>query len=406
MDEIKKKNFILINSLGGGGAERQVSLISTLNEIDKIILLEPIVSYDIPKDKLIFLSNSPNTILQKVILLFTISSKLNKIGVDKNANLFCFLQLSYILGLITKFVLKCKFIICIRTSPFGFYEQYKGLKIPFFIYKYILKKADKIICNSKTSEIQLKEKLNLQQAITISNGYHIESLQKKANESIDELDQVFKNNKVLITVGRLIHDKSQWNLIRIFKELLKKENDLKLVILGEGELLNNLISLCQSLNLTVFNYKENIELDNKEADVYFLGFVKNPYKYVSKSKLLILTSLYEGLPNVVIESLIVKTPCILSDCYTGPREILLPNSDLLSQTNKEVVADCGILLPVFDGKEIFIESELNIIEKIWVKSISTILSQEHLITNMKLSCENINQNYNQDFILSQWRSCL
>ena len=43
MDEIKKKNFILINSLGGGGAERQLSLISKLNEIDKIILLEPIV---------------------------------------------------------------------------------------------------------------------------------------------------------------------------------------------------------------------------------------------------------------------------------------------------------------------------------------------------------------------------
>jgi glycosyltransferase involved in cell wall biosynthesis len=404
MDEVKKKNYILINSLGGGGAERQVSLISTLNEIDKIILLEPIITYDIPKEKLIFLSNSPNSILQKALLLFTISSKLKKIGVDKNANLFCFLQLSYILGLIAKFVLKCKFIICIRTSPFGFYEQYKGLKIPFFIYKFILKKADKIICNSKTSELQLKEKLNLNQAVTISNGYNIGALQSLSKESLGEFDTLFNSNKVLITVGRLLHDKGQWHLIRIYHELLKKEKNIKLVILGEGPLLVELIGLCNKLNLTSFNYLKDENPIEKECDVYFLGFQRNPYKFVSKSYLFLLSSLYEGLPNVVLESLIINTPCVLSDCNSGPKEILLPESDLLKVSVDVVKSEYGYLIPPFDGIEKFNTTNLNKTELQWVHTIQNLIPNSSLYLSMKSNSKTYILEYEMSKVQLKWKA--
>ena len=58
---------------------------------------------------------------------------------------------------------------------------------------------------------------------------------------------------------------------------------------------------------------------------YIINELKNPYKFISKFDLFILTSKYEGLPNVLLESLALKTPIISTDCPTGPREILKNN---------------------------------------------------------------------------------
>jgi glycosyltransferase involved in cell wall biosynthesis len=403
MDEIKNKNFILINSLGGGGAERQVSLISKLNDIDKIILVEPIVNYSVPNHKIYYLSPKPNSTITKIKILFTFPFILKKIGLDRNTNLFCFLQFSCILGFLSKLLFKCNFIVCIRTSPIGFYKEYKGFKIPFFIYKLILNHADKILCNSETSCLQLKSILKNKNIQSISNGYDIVNIKNKASEEIGEMESLFKNHEILITVGRLVHDKSQWNLIRIFSELRKNNPKLKLVILGEGPLLDSLISLCNSCDLNAFNYNNPTLKMSHHYDVFFLGFVKNPYKYVSKSKLFILTSLYEGLPNVVIESLIVNTPCVVSDCLTGPREILFPDADLLCQTKNEMMADCGILLPVFDGNECFIDSQKNEVEDLWISSISTLLLNEVGYQKMKENCSKIQNRYNENFILTLWQ---
>lgn len=57
--------------------------------------------------------------------------------------------------------------------------------------------------------------------------------------------------------------------------------------------------------------------------MFFLGFKSNPYKYIANCDLLVLSSLYEGLPNVIIESIAIGTPVVATDCLSGPREILL-----------------------------------------------------------------------------------
>ena len=403
MDEVKRKNFILINSLAGGGAERQVSLISNLTEIDKIILLEPIINYAIPTEKLIVLSTSKNSIFRKIFLLFYAPFYLRKIGLDKHTNLFCFLQLSYIIGFFCKIVCKCQFIICIRTSPIGFYKQYKGLKIPYFIYSYLLKHSNKVICNSATSALQLIEILKVPQAISIPNGYDVSKIQTLSQTKDPIWEKIIENKDVLITVGRLVHDKAQWHLIRVFAQLKSQYPSLALVLLGEGPLLEDLIELCKLLNLKSYSYHSNQEL-NDQYDVYFLGFQKNPNYYVAKSKLFLLPSLYEGLPNVVLESLLVNTPCVLSDCLTGPREILLPNSNLFDQTETEIYTPFGALLPTFNGKMILDDSALNETEKIWEKAILYFLSNPELLENMKLNCNTIKQKYSQELIFDLWKA--
>ena len=114
--------------------------------------------------------------------------------------------------------------------------------------------------------------------------------------------------------------------------------------------------------------------------------------------------MYEGLPNVVLESLLVNTPCVLSDCLTGPREILLPNSNLFDQTETEIYTPFGALLPTFNGKMILDDSALNETEKIWEKAILYFLSNPELLENMKLNCNTIKQKYSQELIFDLWKA--
>jgi hypothetical protein len=99
MESMQKKNtnYILVNSIGRGGAERQISYIASVAEIEKIICIEPLLSYPIPEKKLIFLSKGEGKIYQKIFQLICAPIKLKKF-VDKNTHVICFLQLSYLLG--------------------------------------------------------------------------------------------------------------------------------------------------------------------------------------------------------------------------------------------------------------------------------------------------------------------
>ena len=83
---------------------------------------------------------------------------------------------------------------------------------------------------------------------------------------------------------------------------------MKLVIIGEGSLRIKIISIIKALGLN--------------DKVVLLGYKKNPYKYLAKAKALILFSRYEGMPNVILESMICKTPVIVSD-FEGVEDIVI-----------------------------------------------------------------------------------
>jgi glycosyltransferase involved in cell wall biosynthesis len=112
---------------------------------------------------------------------------------------------------------------------------------------------------------------------------------------------------VVLSVGRLTEQKDFPTLIRAFAQL-RAQIDCRLVILGEGENLSQLTELVQALGIG--------------ADVSFPGFAANPYAYMSRASLFVLSSAWEGLGNVLIEALAVGTPVVATDCRYGPREIL------------------------------------------------------------------------------------
>jgi len=112
---------------------------------------------------------------------------------------------------------------------------------------------------------------------------------------------------LITAVGRLTRPKDFPTLICAFAELRKRCN-ARLMILGEGEERSALESLVKELAL--------------ENCVSLPGFVSNPYAYLTRSRLFVLSSQWEGLPTVLIEALALGVPVVSTDCESGPREIL------------------------------------------------------------------------------------
>lgn len=112
---------------------------------------------------------------------------------------------------------------------------------------------------------------------------------------------------VIIGVGRLARQKDFPTLLRAFAQV-RDQHRCRLMILGEGKERAALSALARSLGIG--------------ADVTLPGFVANPYAYVARATLFVLSSAWEGSPNVLIEALALGIPVVATDCHSGPREIL------------------------------------------------------------------------------------
>ena len=112
---------------------------------------------------------------------------------------------------------------------------------------------------------------------------------------------------VILAVGRMSKQKDYPTLIRAFA-LLAGRRPCRLVILGQGEQRAELEQLAASLGV---------------ADrVSFAGWVENPFAFMSRASLFVLSSIYEGLPTVLLEAMACGCPCVSTDCPAGPSEIL------------------------------------------------------------------------------------
>ena len=363
-----KNIAIIIYSLKGGGAERVVSLLS--QELSKKNNLYLIVfdSEDIAYPyggKLIDLNIKSNSnVFLKIINVIRRVNSVRK--VKKQCNIHCsisFLDSANIINILSR--RGDKVIISIR-SHLSKGKKDRSTYVIRCLNKYLYNKADRIIAVSNGVAIDLinKHKLKKELVNYIYNPIDI----KKVNELSLELlsnNNLFSNDFfTLINVGRLTNAKGQWHLIRAISHVKKEIKNIKLIILGQGELENYLKDLVKKLDLN----------DN----VSFLGFQNNPFKYIKKSDLFVFSSLYEGFANVLIEAMACGTPIISTDCRSGPREILAPRTDVEYETKNIEYCEYGVLVPVCNGIQYDYDSPLTEEEKLLAKSIIQLYNDERL----------------------------
>ena len=133
------------------------------------------------------------------------------------------------------------------------------------------------------------------------------NLEEKASQPVNHAWLSPGNIPVVMGVGRLTQQKDFGTLIRAAC-LLRAARPVRLIILGEGEERARLETMAQELGLA--------------DDVDLPGFVDNPYAYLRRAAVFVLSSLWEGLPNSLIEAMACGCPVVSTDCPSGPREIL------------------------------------------------------------------------------------
>lgn len=328
-----KKVSILIYSLAGGGAERVVSiLLKELKEFDvTLVLMSDKIDYEIPKNsKIVYLekSNPKESGIKKLLKLPLLALKYEKFLKENEIDIsLSFMNRPNYINILSKlFGSKVKTIISERANP-SLQYSYKNLlsKINKFLIKNLYPKADLIIANSNGNRIDLINNFAIKSNFikTMHNPFDLEKIEKLSSESVE-----FDFSKLtFITIGRLDIGKNHEMMIKAFA---KVETNANLIILGEGELREKLLTLIKELNM-----KEKI---------FLMGFDSNPYKYLSKSDVFLFSSSHEGFPNVLVEALACGLPTISTDCN---REILAPNSEVDYQLlDKIELSDYGILTPV------------------------------------------------------------
>uniref|UniRef100_A0A7V4JPF2 Glycosyltransferase n=1 Tax=Thermodesulfobacterium geofontis TaxID=1295609 RepID=A0A7V4JPF2_9BACT len=403
--------LFLIKGLGGGGAERVlVNLYKSFKNYKRhIIVFSEEKKYDINAKKILITCPPSISLINFLVRLYKIK-KIKK--TLKPTCAISFLEPANFYNVLSKtknekIILSFRNYYSIRLNPKKKQDLFKKLSLKLYakLFSLLYNKADYFVAVSKGVAVDLIENFGLdpKKMKIIYNPIFYEEIQELSQENLYEYEKIF-THPVILTAGRLRRQKGQWYLLRIFKALKEKHKDLKLVILGEGRLKDYLVNLSQELKLKTYVWDRDIISGN--YDVYFLGFQKNPFKFMARAKIFAFPSLWEGLGNVLFEAMTCGVPIISSDCRSGPREILAPNTDFYYQTDKPEFAEYGVLMPVFELKYKSADEPLNGKEKMWVEVIDRLLTDEKLRKTYAEKAKERAKDFRVEKILKQWEELL
>jgi len=344
-----KEITILINRLNSGGAEKvcvvlcnelvkrgynvaiwivQYENTSLASKLDKKVQITSLnkerVSHCFITLTSLFLKNKP-----KVILIFNTELSL--------------------MVILLKFFLLNKPLIIMRNintlsmelnAPVNYWKKH----IVYPLIKNLIKRSDIIVAQSEGMKMDLIEHYNIleKKIKTIPNPAVV-----LGNQFSDRV--VINKKNELVFIGRLVEQKGLNLLLEAISIAVKSVEDLHLTIVGEGPQLESLQKIATDLNITKF--------------ISFVGFQANVNSFIIEAKATVLTSYYEGFPNVLVESIALGTPVISFDCPSGPKDIIEPgvNGVLVPYLNVELFAQAIIDVLKgqykFDEKRVVLSSE-------------------------------------------------
>ncbi len=179
---------------------------------------------------------------------------------------------------------------------------------PLFV-RFLYSFADMVLAVSKSVAEDVIEvgRLNEGKVRVVHNFFDVDQIVTQATSPTDVGWIDHPNVPILVSVGRMVPQKGYDSLLKAFC-LLRKQRECRLIILGDGKERASLENLAKELHIS--------------NDVYMPGFVLNPYAYIAKASLFVHSSLWDGLPGVLIEALACGTPIIATDSPGGASEIL------------------------------------------------------------------------------------
>lgn len=344
-----------INAINGGGAGRVIIQLAHhfANAGYQSVLVTSFIDeekeYDIPQN-VTRLSLEQEEVEQSRIKrnLSRIRALRQIIKKEKPVAIISFMAEPNFRALIATIGLKTKRIISVRNDP---NKEYGG-RLGQFVGKHILPIADGCVFQTEDAKEWFPEKLKKKSKVILND----------VKEEFFDIER--KQTCNVISVGRLSKQKNHALLIDAFASIADKHPDQKLLIYGAGTLENELSQQIHRLHL--------------EGQAVLMGSTSNVGEALSKARVFVLSSDYEGMPNCLMEALAAGVPCVSTNCPCGG-----PNTLIREGEN-------GLLVPIKDKEAL-------------AEAIDSLLSNEDYAEAIGKKAKETARQFHPERIFSQWQ---
>jgi glycosyltransferase involved in cell wall biosynthesis len=300
---------LLLPELNGGGAQRVMLTLAhgfwaQGVQVDLVVVRAkgPLLE-DIPAGVTLVSLRSPKTIWSLPRLIWYLKAK------RPDALLVTNVHCSFVAILARTFVQTPPWLVVRQSSPFSLYQSSVQRRMTQGLVRWLYPKANAIVAVSQGIAGSLISDCGIacEQVHVIPSPLVPINISELVQEPISHPWFTPKTLPVIIGIGRLEQEKDFVTLIHAFARV-QRSMLTRLLILGEGTQRATLHSLVRTLGL--------------ENRVSLPGFVRNPFAYLSRASVFVLSSVAEALPGVLVQALACGVPIVSTNCHYGPREVL------------------------------------------------------------------------------------
>src|SRR5690625_1024000 len=305
----KKKVLFFIYQMGAGGAAR--TLLNLLNHLDRQTFEPILVTLNIAgsyekylAEDIQFIKLSTNRLRKSILPLAKIIRK------EKPDLIFSTIPVYNTVAIFARFLSLTRTKSVVREAAYLGGDTKTNIKLRLFGLLY--RTAHQVIALSEGVQNNLMKRYRVpeRKINVIYNPVDLKNIETQimTGQLPDAHAKIFNSDaKVIVTAGRLVAEKDQQTLLKAFARVRQTLN-VKLFILGEGELEQTLKEKAHQLNIS--------------DHVHFAGFINNPYIYFNRADVCALSSLNEGFGHVLVEALAAKVPIVSTACEPGALEVL------------------------------------------------------------------------------------
>ena len=328
----KKKVMLITPMLHQGGFERICVLTARLlqESYDVVVVVFSMedIAFDVSGIEVIDLNlKSRKGKIGKIINLFRRGIRLSILQKRLNTDI------SYSFGMTANIANSLSFGAKKKITACHSFEEIKDKHY----MRLISRCSDQVLCCAKKMADMVQETYGFTNVTPLWNPCDIEQILAQSNLEPDQDIAFFEGqDRVLVSMGREDDVKGFWHLMKVFRRVNEKNRNTRLAIVGDGD--------CG-------DYQKMVRDLDLEGKVLFTGLKKNPFPYLKRSDIYVLTSLSEGLPNALVEALALSLPIVSANCLSGPAEILHKNFKEVESKPGVIRGDFGILTPVLSPKK-------------------------------------------------------
>ena len=348
----EKKIVFILGSMGKGGAERVISILSNHYigkgcEVHIITLLDSKCEYELHESiKLKYIGDKrKKRISQLPNWILGIREYVKEVNPDK---IVSFAARINIITILSCFGLNKEIIISERNDPY--YDGRSGIINILTSILYPL--ADKKVFQTKWAQSYFPKYIT-KKSFVIPNPIQVTIKATKKSET------------KIVSVGRLTEQKNHKLLIHAFSKLIKSYPNYKLYIYGEGELRQEYVATIKSLNL--------------ENNIFLPGIIDNIHEEIKDAKIFVLSSNYEGLSNALLEAMMMGLPCISTNC-SGIDEYIIHKEN-------------GLLVPINDSEKLY-------------KQMKNLIENDELEKKIRSNCNSFSNHFSKPKVILMWESVI